>query len=455
MNAALSTQEIIDSVCFLKPKRSPFPLVRLGGEKDGAYLVPDDLKGITACFSPGVNNFKNFEDELTSKLGIRCHMCDFSSDVEKLRTPLIAGMQTFKKRWLDVDGSEESISLEKWVEELEPNKNEDLLLQMDIEGAEYRNLIGCPESVLQRFRIVILEIHRLGVVRSRNEFAKELGPLLRKLDKQFVCVHAHPNNCCGEFMLPGSTMNMPNVIEVTLLRRDRIERTRTAYVPSLPHPLDISCNVRRNPPLFLNAEWSEGGVRTSDSRIKILEDKLDYYIWRDKQKESDAERMILTFNRAFQEVANRVASLDSVGVDSAMKEVAYGKKFFLSSSYDSNPREGNISSKSPFFFHTGFGRDQYITIDLGTNYRLDSLMVVNRSDGNKERGRCLFYVTHSVGVPDLEHGLPLFINRSFWEGDSNTSVTPLGSVVARYLSIFSPEYTALHFRSVQILGTPV
>jgi len=455
MNAALSTQEIIDSVCFLKPKPSPYPLVRLGGDTDGAYLVPDDLTGITACFSPGVNNFKNFEDELTSKLGIRCHMCDFSSDVAKLRTPLIAGMQTFKKKWLDVDSSEESISLEQWVEELEPNKKEDLLLQMDIEGAEYRTLIGCPESVLQRFRIVILEIHRLGVVSSKIEFAKELDPLLRKLDKQFVCVHAHPNNCCGEFILPGSTMNMPNVIEVTLLRRDRVEHARAAYVPSLPHPLDISCNVRRNPPLFLNAEWSEGGVRTSDSTIKMLEDKLDYYIWQDKQKESDAERMILTFNRAFQRVTGSVENLDSVSTDSETREVAEGKKFCLSSSYGSHPREGTVSSKSPFFFHTGFGRDQYITIDLGTEYRLGSLLVANRSDGNKERGRCLFYVTHSGDAPGLEHGLPLFISRSFWTGDSNTSVTPLNNVVARYLTIFSPEFTALHFRSIQILGTRV
>ena len=51
--------------------------------------------------APGVNNFKNFEDNLTKEHGIKCHMCDFSSNQENFRTPLIEGMQTFKKKWLD------------------------------------------------------------------------------------------------------------------------------------------------------------------------------------------------------------------------------------------------------------------------------------------------------------------------------------------------------------------
>ena len=46
---------------FLKPSASPYKLLRIGGAEDGAYLVPNDLSGVGACFSPGVNNFKNFE----------------------------------------------------------------------------------------------------------------------------------------------------------------------------------------------------------------------------------------------------------------------------------------------------------------------------------------------------------------------------------------------------------
>ena len=54
----------LDVVEFLQPKPCPVPLVRIGGNRDGAYLVPDDLTGVSACFSPGVSNRKDFEDKL-------------------------------------------------------------------------------------------------------------------------------------------------------------------------------------------------------------------------------------------------------------------------------------------------------------------------------------------------------------------------------------------------------
>ena len=73
-------------------------LLRIGGEGDGAYLVPDDLTGITSCYSPGVSNKKLIEDELLEKFDIGRHICDFTSDAEKLKTPL-KSKQTFAKKW--------------------------------------------------------------------------------------------------------------------------------------------------------------------------------------------------------------------------------------------------------------------------------------------------------------------------------------------------------------------
>ena len=42
-------------------------LVRLGNKNDGGYLVPNDLKDITACFSPGVDTTIQFEKDLSKK----------------------------------------------------------------------------------------------------------------------------------------------------------------------------------------------------------------------------------------------------------------------------------------------------------------------------------------------------------------------------------------------------
>ena len=38
-----------------RPKLVGKELIRIGGKGDGAYLLPDDLSGISACFSPGVD----------------------------------------------------------------------------------------------------------------------------------------------------------------------------------------------------------------------------------------------------------------------------------------------------------------------------------------------------------------------------------------------------------------
>jgi len=45
----------------LRPYTTDKELIRLGAEKDGGYLIPNDLAGIEACFSPGVGNEFNFE----------------------------------------------------------------------------------------------------------------------------------------------------------------------------------------------------------------------------------------------------------------------------------------------------------------------------------------------------------------------------------------------------------
>jgi len=77
--AAAAAGELVEVFELLKPKASKTPLIRIGGDIDGSYLVPDDLDGIAACFSPGVNRIKYFEDFLTDHYGIQSHMCDFTS----------------------------------------------------------------------------------------------------------------------------------------------------------------------------------------------------------------------------------------------------------------------------------------------------------------------------------------------------------------------------------------
>lgn len=253
------------------------PLRRIGGTGDGAYLVPDDLHGIRVCYSPGVADRKHFEDQLLAQFGIDSQLCDRSANPDLLQTPLMQGRQHFRSKWLDINGADDSITLWEWVDETCPDPGDDLILQMDIEGAEYRNLLATPAATLSRFRIIVIELHALERMADADVLAEVMKPLAERLTAQFTCVHVHPNNCCGDVELSGTDIRIPRVLELTFLRNDRFGAAGMGpvHAPLLPHPEDIVGNLRTKPPLFLDDFW-RGGPPTAASRRKMLRDRLAF-----------------------------------------------------------------------------------------------------------------------------------------------------------------------------------
>lgn len=65
---------------LLHPRVTDKKLIRLGPNGDGGYLIPDDLIGIEACFSPGVSDISGFEKECANR-GMKVFLADKS--VEK------------------------------------------------------------------------------------------------------------------------------------------------------------------------------------------------------------------------------------------------------------------------------------------------------------------------------------------------------------------------------------
>lgn len=436
----------------LRPKKSPVSLVRVGGTGDGAYLIPNDLVGIKACYSPGVNNRKDFEDELLMNYGIDCHMCDYSSDPRNFKTPLKTG-QTFKKKWLSVSKGEDNISLNDWISELTPDKSDDLILQMDIEGAEYQNIINTDESILTRFRIIVIELHGLRGCNSKSTFDQNIGPLLNKLDKHFKYIHLHPNNCSKEFVLTGSELNLCDIMEVTFLRRDRwgLIPEEDWHLPMLPHPNDISFNVPDEPPIFMNENWLSEGTRDPQSIIKMMTDKLDFA----ERELNLANTLSASLYKIANYAASMIASNECHSSSDDLVEVAGGKSYILSSAHDSNSLTGLIKERKPFFFHTGKGVNQSITIDLEYFFQLIELRISNRSDMCQERSRFLCYCIHNEQTPDLNNGIPIPVSDDFLITNPKDLIIQLRGEIGRYITIYSPQATMLHFASIEVDGIKV
>lgn len=432
---------------FLKPKSSATPLIRLGDDVDGSYLVPDDLEGIAACFSPGANKIKHFEDVLTDQYGIQAHMCDFSCTAEDFATPLREGMQTFAKKWLDVERGEDNLALEDWVHEHDVPG--DLLLQIDIEGAEYRNLLAVPDETLARFRVVVMELHGLGKMLDAAVLAGVLGPFFEKLGRHFTTVHAHPNNCCGEFQVPGTDIRVPHVLELTLVRHDHFRPGAAAV--ALPHPLDVSRNVPRRPPLFLSEAWCDH-ARPLESRVKMLEDTLRYRDDAGSTSAEDAPGGVLALTmRSLQTLAR--TSLPAHPGSAALVEVARGCHYRTSSSYGDGPRVGVVQPAGAYFFHTAFGPEQWIRVDLGRPRRVGRVEVVNRTDGYQDRARFLF-----VELSLREDGtgetavFPMHKVGKLPVGAWRQCAIDLPEVTARFVTVRSPVNTALHFADLSVLA---
>jgi hypothetical protein len=228
----------------LRPRDAGIELVRIGPDADGGYLVPDDLDGIRHVFSPGVSSESGFEAQLADR-GMQVFLADYSVDGPAVNHSRFA----FDKRFVGCVTNEQYMTLDDWhAAKLGLSSDAELLLQMDIEGAEYETLLAASPRLLGLFRIMVIEFHWLPQLWNEPFFALASRTFYKLLATHAV-VHIHPNNCCGSVRSSG--LEIPRIAEFTLLRRDRLRST--AYRTTFPHPLDRP-NVAKAP-LQLASCW--------------------------------------------------------------------------------------------------------------------------------------------------------------------------------------------------------
>ncbi len=229
-------EKIIKLINKLHPYRTQFELIRIGPNRDGGYLVPDDLEGIQACFSPGVDNKSEFE-LWCLKNGMEVYFADKSVDYVNLDVP--KEQYSFIKKFVGCTNNDDFITLDEWVNTNISNKNSDLLLQMDIEGGEYESLMSATDSIMKRFRILIIEFHGLRNLWN-PEFFRFAEVVFNKILQTHACVHIHPNN--SNKIVSRNGIHISSTAEFTFLRKDRI-KTFT-HITKFPHKLDYDNNPR-------------------------------------------------------------------------------------------------------------------------------------------------------------------------------------------------------------------
>lgn len=238
--------KIINLITSLRPIETDKKLLRLGPDYDGGYLLPNDLDGIAACFAPGVYKISQFEYACAEQ-GMKLFLADKSIDEPHIDLP--EERYSFLHKYIGPTDNDNFITMETWIKKSDVSANSELILQMDIEGWEYQTILNMSRSLLDRFRIIVIEFHNLDKLWN-PEFFEFASGVFDKLNQNHSVVHIHPNNASPLYYF--NNITIPPLAEFTFYRNDRF--TKKGNATAFPHKLDFR-NVQEKENVVLPEQW--------------------------------------------------------------------------------------------------------------------------------------------------------------------------------------------------------
>lgn len=129
---------------------------------------------------------------------------------------------------------------------------------------------------------------------------------------------------------------------------------------------------------------------------------------------------------------------------------AKDKPFSLTSAWGSFPGSGFVSNIKPFFFHTDYGTNQGIQIDLLSAYIVDEVVIHNRTDLCQNRAQNLHLSLRVGSEPARVEEIAS--TDQFLSGESSSISTRFEPCLARFVMLYSTADTYLHFSGLEVLG---
>lgn len=183
-------------------------LVRIGNVKgDGGYIMVDDFDVYMRAYSFGLGNDISWDMDIACR-GINIFMYDHTI----CQLPQVHNLFHFNK--IGVGTDKDCLPLEKLMEKNNDLNNYNLILKMDVEGAEWEVLERTSTDLLNHFNQMTLELHDI----CKFENKEKILNVLQKLSLTHQAVWVHGNNA-NKSEIAGGIL-MPNVLEVTFARKD-------------------------------------------------------------------------------------------------------------------------------------------------------------------------------------------------------------------------------------------
>lgn len=210
---------------------SGISFIRVGDANDGGYVLVEDFSSKDVCLSLGIGDNDSFDQELAGKIQA-IHMYDHTIET----TPSSMPNAYFHKVGISAKRQPGFVTLEDCLESI-PSSTE-VILKIDIEGTEWEVFANVRVETLNRFKQIAVEFHGLHRLNDDKHF-NLVTESLDKLNKNHAVVNVHANNW-SDFDIIGN-FPVPDVIEVTYVRRDRLKISSISPVVD-PDPLNAPNN---------------------------------------------------------------------------------------------------------------------------------------------------------------------------------------------------------------------
>jgi hypothetical protein len=96
----------------------------------------------------------------------------------------------FSDKYVGVTSNQQFMTIDDWVQQSLPRSNNDLLLQMDIEGFEYEVLLNMSEALMKRFRIIVVEFHSIDQLWNSPYFSIVSRAFEKILANTYLCSYS-------------------------------------------------------------------------------------------------------------------------------------------------------------------------------------------------------------------------------------------------------------------------
>lgn len=215
--------------------------VRVGRHHDGGYIMVDNFNtsgGGGVAYSFGISNDVSWDADMATR-GYEIFMYDPTIDGLPATNPKF---HFFKE---GIAGSEIKAqhlnTLEHFVRTNGHESCDNMILKMDVEGAEWSFLNTVSSELLSKFDQMTFEFHSLIQRKTQSEM-NITARCLQKINQTHSLIHLHANNY-GSFIILDDKILIPDVLELTYVKTANYQLVDDENI-FLPLPIDEPNNKR-------------------------------------------------------------------------------------------------------------------------------------------------------------------------------------------------------------------